>query len=217
MSVEALSFLCNNLTIKIKKLSLFGIYAIDSKDYILEDEHVIAITNGCPELEELDLGGWHFISEVAVSAIIEKLKNLVKLKLPNTDQITGHIPLEKLQNLIKPKLHNTGQIQLGKLLELRSMPNLKYLNVNVDLDIDLFDLFEVFPEEDSENVDEKIDELKRATPFIKALMKNLPNLKINEGKFKIAAHDPHYIKFRNSVWLWELQFQPTDDFLGPLW
>ena len=179
MSVVALSFLCNNLTSKIKKLSLFHISALDSKDYILEDEHVIAITNGCPELEELDLGGRQasFISEVALTSIIEKLQNLVKLKLPNT----GHIPLEKLQNLIKPKLPNSGQIQLGKLLELRSMANLKYLHVNVDLDIAGYFV-----------VHEKMDELKRVTPFIKALVKNLPNLKINEGKFEIAAHDPHY-------------------------
>ena len=86
--------------------------ALDSNDYILEDKHVIAITNRCPELEELDLGGGqeNFISEVALSAIIEKLKNLVKLKLPNT-----------------------SQIRFPKLLELRSMTNLKYLWVHVDL------------------------------------------------------------------------------------
>ena len=85
MSVEALSFLCNNLPCKIKKLSLSNIFAVNSKDYILEDEHVIAVTNRCPELEELDLGGRdeNFISEVALAAIIEKLQNLVKLKLPN--------------------------------------------------------------------------------------------------------------------------------------
>jgi hypothetical protein len=182
--------------------------ALDSNDYILEDKHVIAITNRCPELEELDLGGRQesFISEVALSAIIRKLQNLVKLKLPNTDQITGYIPPEKLQNLIKPKLPHTGQIQLGKLLELRSMANLKYLHVNVDLDISGYFV-----------VQKKIDELKRVTPFFKALVKNLPNLKINEGNFEIAAHDPHYIKFRNSVWLWELRIKHTNDFRGPLW
>ena len=157
MSVEALSFLCNHLPSKIKKLSLSHIFAVNSKDYILEDEHVIAVTNRCPELEELDLGGRqeNFISEGALAAIIEKLQNLVKLKLPDTDQI-----------------------QFVKLLELRTMPNLKYLYVHVEMD--LADLFEHFPLDESLplNVDEQIDDLKRETPLIKALVKNLPNASV---------------------------------------
>ena len=36
---------------------------------------------------------------------------------------------------------------------------------------------------------EKIDELDRKKPFIKALVKNLPHLKINEGRIEIAAPD----------------------------
>jgi hypothetical protein len=109
MSVEALSFLCNNLTSKLKKLSLFCICAFDSEDCILGDEHVIAITNCCPQLEELDLGGQeNVISEVALSTIIEKLPNLVMLKLPNT-----------------------AQIEFPNLLRVRSMPKLKYLRVHV--------------------------------------------------------------------------------------
>ena len=198
MSVEVLSYVCNNLTSKIKKLSLSRISAVDSKDYILEDEHVIAITNCCPKLEELDLGGREsVISEVALSSIIEKLQNLVKLKLPDTDQIV-----------------------LGNLHKFRSMPNLKYLYVHVGLDYNLFDYFPLDESWDNETIDEKIDELKRETPFMKALVKNLPNLKINEGRFEIAAHDPlcdpRYISYENSVWLWEIQFKPTDDFVGPL-
>ena len=39
MSVEALSFMCNNLTNKVKKLSLFRIRELESEDYILEEEH----------------------------------------------------------------------------------------------------------------------------------------------------------------------------------
>jgi hypothetical protein len=65
MPVKALSFLCNNLTNKIKKLSLFRIREFDSEDCILGEEHVIALANRCPQLEELDLGGQeNFISEV---------------------------------------------------------------------------------------------------------------------------------------------------------
>ena len=191
MSVEVLSYVCNNLTSKIKKLSLSRISAVDSKDYILEDEHVIAITNRCPELEELDLGGQQasFISEVALSAIIRKLQNLVKLKLPDTDQIV-----------------------LGNLLKLRSMPNLKYLYVHVGLDYNLFDYFPLDESWDNETIDEKIDELKRETPFMKALVKNLPNLKINEGQFDIAHPDPCILSNQR---LWEIECKSTHDFYEP--
>ena len=105
MHVEAISFLCNNLTNKIKKLGLFDIRAFDSYD-ILEEEHVIALANRCPQLEELDLQSRNYISEVALSTIIEKMPNLVKLRLSDT-----------------------GQIPFPKLLELGSMPNLKHLYI----------------------------------------------------------------------------------------
>ena len=139
MPVEALSFLCNNLTNKIKKLSLFGI-----RDCILEEEHVIALANRCPQLEELDLGYQReCISELVLSTIIEKLPNLVKLRLPDV-----------------------GQIQFPKVLKLGSMPNLKHLHV--------------------------YDKTNSKSPLIKALVKNLPNLKINHP-------DP-----RNLGYLWEM-------------
>ena len=147
--------MCNNLTNKIKKLSLSGIHDWQSEDDILEEEHVIALANRCPQLEELDLGGDdNNISEVALSAIIEKLQNLVKLRLPDT-----------------------GQIPFPKLLELGSMPNLKHLHVHGFL--------------------------------IKELVKNLPNLKINEGSFAIAHPDPRY---PYQDYLWEMQCRPTHDF-----
>jgi hypothetical protein len=138
MPVEAFSFLCNNLTNKIKKLSLFGICGWKSSQYILEEEHVIALANRCPQLEELDLGFQKTRNfEVALSTIIEKLPNLVKLRLPDD--------AEHIRNA-KPSL-------------------------------------------------------------IKALEKNLPNLKINEGSFDIAHPDPRYLGY-----LWEMQCKPTHDF-----
>jgi len=156
MPVEALSFLCNNLTKKIEKLSLFVIHAFDSYDEILEEEHVIALANRCPQLEELDMRGQkNYISEVALSTIIEKLQNLVKLSLRN----------------------DAEQIRFPKLLELRSMPNLKHFNVF------------------------------GSKSFMEALVKNLPNLKINEGRFDIAHPDPRYLGY-----LWEMQCKPTQDF-----
>ena len=154
MSVEALSFLCNNLTKKIKKLSLFGIH--DSRyQYILEEEHVIALANRCPQLEELDFGPWKGREnrnfEVALSTIIEKLPNLVKLRLPDV-----------------------GQIQFPKVLKLGSMPNLKHLFIG-----------------------------SAKSPLVKALVKNLSNLKINEGIFEIAQPDPFRLGY-----LWEMQCKP---------
>ena len=188
MSVEALSFFCNNLTNRIKKLSLCDISTFDSEDYILKDEHVIVITTRCPKLEELDLGGGcgKNISELALTVIIEKLHNLVKLKLPDT-----------------------GQIRFPKLLELRSMPNLKYLRVYVALDVDPFDFLFDYP---LKSLPEKKDDLDREKPFIKALVKNLPHLKINQGRFEIAAPDPRFCFYER---LWEIQCKPTDDFYEP--
>ena len=185
MSVEALSFLCNNLTSKLKKLSLFCICAFDSEDLILGDEHVIAITNCCPQLEELDLGGHEdVISEVALSTIIEKLPNLVMLKLPNT-----------------------AQIEFPNLLRVRSMPNLKYLRVHVD---DFIGFLSSGRSLDS--IDDRFDELERETPFVKALVKNLPNLKINEGQFDIAHPDPCILSNQR---LWEIECKSTHDFYEP--
>ena len=187
MSVEALTFLCNNLTDKIKKLSLFCIYAFDSEDYILEDEHVIAITNCCPQLEELDLGGQeNFVSEIALSAIIEKLQNLVRLRLPNTNQI-----------------------RFPKLLEVGAMPNLKYLRVHSFVDSRVFFLQFMASGSSLDSLQEKLDEFERETTFIKALVKHLPNLKINQGQFEIAHPDPRIL---SNEWLWDVKCKPTRDF-----
>ena len=165
MSVEAISFLCNNLTKKIKKLSLFGIRDCrDLRSYFLEEEHVIALANRCPQLEELDFGPWKGREnrnfEVALSTIIEKMPNLVKLSLPGVCQILSPM-----------------------LLKLGSMPNLKHLHV--------------------------YDKTNSKSPLIKALVKNLQSLKINEGSFDIAHPDP-----RNLGYLWEMQCEPTQDFIN---
>ena len=196
MPVEALSFLCNNLTNKIKKLSLFRIRAFDSEDYILEEEHVIAIANCCPQLEELDLGGQeNFISEVALSTIIEKLPNLIKLKLPDT-----------------------GQIPFPKLLQLGSLPNLKDLRVHVDYsNMSRKEVLRNFvPKSNSEvgSVSDKYDKWDRKTPLIRELVKNLPNLKINKGSFDIADPDSRFLcrKSAKVLGLWEIPCKPTRDF-----
>ena len=187
MPVEALSFLCNNLMNKIKKLSLFRLRAFDSEDYILEEEHVIAIAKRCPQMEELDLGGQEsFISEVALSTIIEKLPNLIKLKLPDT-----------------------GQIQFHKLLKLGSMPNLKHLRVHVDVNVSRKDLLR-----NCRNLSEMYDKWDRKTPLIKELVENLPNLKINKGSFDIADPDSRFLCRESAqvIGLWEIPCKPTRDF-----
>ena len=196
MPVKALSFLCNNLTNKIKKLSLFRIREFDSEDYILEEKHVIALANRCPLLEELDLGGQeNFISEDALTTIIEKLQNLVKLKLPDT-----------------------GRIPFPKLLELGSMPNLKYLRVHVDdsrMGRKEF-LRKLWPKSKSELGYDKYDKWEKKTPLIKALAKNLPNLKINEGEFEIAHPDSQILFEGDEESLWEIPCNPTRDFYEPM-
>ena len=196
MSVEALSFMCNNLTNKVKKLSLFRIRELESEDYILEEEHVISLANRCPQLEELNLGGQeNFISEVALSTIIEKLPNLIKLKLPDT-----------------------GQIPFPKLLQLGSLPNLKHLRVHVDYsNMSRKEVLRNFvPKSNSEvgSVSDKYDKWDRKTPLIKELVKNLPNLKINKGSFDIADPDSRFLcrKSAEVLGLWEIPCKPTRDF-----
>ena len=191
MSVEALSFLCNHLTNKIKKLSLFRISAFDSEDIILEEEHVIALANRCPQLEELDLGDHkNTISEAALSTIIKKFQNLVKLKLPEI-----------------------GHILWGNVQKLGAMPNLKYLHVPVD--IDYGNLIKDFLKNTEENINvlpKKIEEWEKETPLIKALEEYLPNLKFNDGRFEIAAPDPCFMSYE---WLWEIKCKSTNDFILP--
>ena len=187
MTVEALSFLCNNLTNKIKKLSLFRIRELDSKDAILEEEHVIAIANRCPQLEELDLGDQeNFISEVALSTIIEKLPNLIKLKLPDT-----------------------CLVRFPKLLQLGSLPNLKHLRVHVDVKVSRKKLIR-----NSCKIDEAYDRWHSRTPLIKELVKNLPHLSINKGSFDIADPDSRFLDRKSAkvLGLWEIPCKPTRDF-----
>ena len=187
MTVEALSFLCNNLTNKIKKLSLFRIRELDSKDAILEEEHVIAIANRCPQLEELDLGDQeNFISEVALSTIIEKLPNLIKLKLPDT-----------------------CLVRFPKLLQLGSLPHLKHLRVHVDIEVSRKKLIR-----NAHKIDEAYDRWHSKTPLIKELVKNLPNLEINKGSFDIADPDSRFLcqKSAKVLGLWEIPCKPTRDF-----
>ena len=188
MSVEALSFLCNHLTNKIKKLSLFRNAAFDLKDIILEEEHVIALANRCPQLEELDLGDHkNTISEAALSTIIKKSQNLVKLKLPEI-----------------------GHLLWGNVLELESMPNLKYLHVPVDIDGNLIKGFLNYTEENINMLPKKIEEWEKETPLVKALMENLPNLKFSDGRFEIASPDPCFL---SNEWLWEIECKSTNDFI----
>ena len=191
MSVESLSFLCNHLTNKIKKLSLFLISAFDSEDIILEEEHVIALANRCHQMEELDLGDHkNTISEAALSTIIKKFQNLVKLRLPEI-----------------------GHILWGNVRKLGAMPNLKYLHVPVDIDYgNLIKDFLKSTEADINLLPKLIEEWEKETPLVKALMEHLPNIKFSDGRFEIAAPDPCFL---SSKWLWEIEYKPTNDFYEP--
>ena len=191
MSVEALSFLCNHLTNKIKKLSLFRISAFDSEDIILDEGHIIALANRCPQLEELDLGDHkNTISEAALSTIIKKFQNLVKLKLPEI-----------------------GHILWGNVRKLGAMPNLKYLHVPVDIDYgNRIKDYLKNTEEDINLLPKKVQEWEKETPLIKAFEEYLPNLKFNDGRFEIASPDPCFMSYE---WLWEIKCKSTNDFFIP--
>ena len=70
----------------------------------LSDEHVKVLVNRCNKLIELDLFGCFLISKTSVVNIIEQLPELVKIDLSLT------------------------KISTNGLIELKSMPQLKFLN-----------------------------------------------------------------------------------------
>ena len=48
-------------------------------------------------------------------------------------------------------------------------------------------------------------------------MKNLPNLKINEGQFEIADPDSRTVSLETEERLWEIPCNPTRDFYEPMY
>ena len=85
-----------------------------------------------------------------------------------------------------------GHILWGNVLELGSMPNLKYLIKD----------FLKHTEKNINLLAKKIGEWENKTPLIKTLMEYLPNSKCSDGRFEIAAPDPCFLSFE---WLWEIE------------
>ena len=97
---DALSYLANNLSPKILKLSL-GV----CKN--LRDEHVETLVKRCNKITELDLRSSYYLSNITLTNVIENLK----------------YALEKLD------LTCFWVRDLTKYYELKSMPKLKYLRM----------------------------------------------------------------------------------------
>ena len=104
---DAITFLCQNLTSKIKKLFMFlNRSATDPQPTIVTPDQITALGQKCPNLEDFFLGGEKYtLSESTLDAIIDNLKSLFKLRLP---EYLG---------------------EYSKLLRVSKMPNLKNLNV----------------------------------------------------------------------------------------
>ena len=83
---ETITFLCQNLTSKIKKLSI----ALNKKDKRRKNQatdvtsdQIAALGQKCPNLEHFFLGGEKFnVSKTTLDSIIDNLKSLVSLRLP---------------------------------------------------------------------------------------------------------------------------------------
>ena len=93
-------YLINNLQPKIEKLNL-SILPIT-------DGHIEALVNRCNQIKELYLNGSGPITDTAVTSIINKLRN----------------------SLTTLNLSGCRQISRSKLLELKSMPQLKHLKIS---------------------------------------------------------------------------------------
>ena len=104
---DAITFLCQNLTSKIKKLFMFlNRSATDPQPTIVTPDQITALGQKCPNLEDFFLGGEKYtLTESTLDAIIDNLKSLFKLRLP---EYLG---------------------EYSKLLRVSKMPNLKNLNV----------------------------------------------------------------------------------------
>ena len=104
---DAISFLCQNLTCKIKKLFMFlNRSKINPQPTIVTPDQITALGRKCPNIEDFFLGGEKYtLSESTLDAIIDNLKSLFKLRLP---EYLG---------------------EYSKLLRVSTMPNLKDLNV----------------------------------------------------------------------------------------
>ena len=167
---ETVTFLCQNLTVKIKNLSINLNKEIDptglskfwrkNQAKSVTPDQITALGQKCPNLEEFFLGGEEYtLSEATLDAIIDNLKSLFKLRLP---EYLG---------------------EYSKLLRVSKMPNLKNLNVCTTSG-NILATWE-------KNIDTD------HSPLIRSLRKDLPQLGINTTRLDTAFP---FATFREGLW-----------------
>ena len=131
---RSVDYFVSNLTSKIEKLDLFGMFH-------LMDKHVKTLVTRCNKITELNLGGWNSgITKRSLNFIIEHLKlTLVNLNLESTHVWLDFSDLSELKKMEKLELfrfdyawdHEEDEellLTLGKLGQL--MPDLKINSPN---------------------------------------------------------------------------------------
>ena len=162
---ETITFLCQNLTGKIKNLSMnlnkeidpTGISQFWRKNQAtsVTPDQITALGQKCLNLEEFFLGGEEYtLSEATLDAIIDNLKYLCKLRLP---EYLG---------------------EYSKLVRVSTMLNLKNLYIS--------------------------------TIYQRSLIKDLPKLVINNGRFGTASP---FTSINSSNGLWEIRCEKLDYFM----
>ena len=162
---ETITFLCQNLTGKIKNLSMNLNKEIDptgtsqfwrkNQATSVTPDQITALGQKCLNLEEFFLGGEEYtLSEATLDAIIDNLKYLCKLRLP---EYLG---------------------KYSKLVRVSTMQNLKNLYIS--------------------------------TIYERSLIKDLPKLVINNGRFGTASP---FTSINCCNGLWEIRCDKLDYFM----
>ena len=100
ISEEESLFLVQNLSSKLKKIKLGMLYNLNP------DEHIKILVKRCNQLQELHLRYYRYITDIAITSVIEELKNT----------------LETLD------LYPCKKISHSQLLKIKEMPKLKNLS-----------------------------------------------------------------------------------------
>ena len=188
---ETITFLCQNLTVKIKNLSInlnkeidpTGISKFWRKNQAtsVTPDHITALGQRCPNLEEFFLGGEEYtLSESTLDAIIDNLKYLFKLRLP---EYLG---------------------EYSKLVRLSTMLNLKNLYISTVK-------AGFYSHHDMRRF------MLRDNALIRSLIKDLPKqVVINNGRFGTASP---FTSISSSCGLWEIVCEKLDHFMykGKQW
>ena len=104
---DIITFLCQNLTSKIKYLFMYlNRTESDPQPTNVSQDQITALGQKCPNLEDFFLGGEEYtLSESTLDAIIDNLRSLVNLRLPEY------------------------RSEYSKLVRVSTMPKLKNLNI----------------------------------------------------------------------------------------